>query len=150
MSELIIRTATEKDIDSIVKLEELCFTVPWSKDALYHDMTENEKSLYIVAEVDGRTVGYMSLWIILDEGHINNVAVLPEYRNRHIGSAIIDTMLRFTQEAGVKSHTLEVRAGNEAARGLYDKFGFRQEGLRKGYYEDNGEDAVIMWRYSQA
>ena len=109
-------------------------------------MTENEMAAYVVAEYEEQIVGYVGLWIIIDEGHINNVAVSPQYRRQHIASRLIDKMLRWTESAGVKRHTLEVRAGNQAARALYEKFGFQEAGVRKGYYEDNGEDAVIMWR----
>ena len=83
---------------------------------------------------------------MIDEGHITNVAVLPEHRGKHIASAIIAVMIEFTEGQGIKRFTLEVRSSNEAAKGLYRKFNFKEEGLRKGYYQDNGEDAVIMWR----
>lgn len=148
MKELIIRSGTIHDADQIAYLETCCFAVPWTKEAIVQDMTENPRAMYFVADIDGVIVGYVGLWKILDEGHINNVAVLPDYQKRHIGMAMIDTMLRVTGEEGINHHTLEVRAGNTAAKGLYAKFGFCDEGLRKGYYEDNGEDAVIMWRRS--
>lgn len=80
------------------------------------------------------------------EGHITNVAVHPDYRRRHIGEAIVSALLAEAETAGVFAETLEVRAMNSAAQGLYAKFGFKAAGIRKGYYEDNGEDAVIMWR----
>jgi ribosomal-protein-alanine N-acetyltransferase len=150
MNQVTIRKATIDDIDGIAALEECCFSVPWSRQSLYRDMTENGRALYFVAEISGQVAGYVGLWTILDEGQINNVAVLPRYRRAHVGSALIRTMLQNTEEAGIHSHTLEVRAGNQPAIGLYEKFGFRQEGLRKGYYEDNGEDAIIMWRRSSA
>ena len=75
------------------------------------------------------------------------MAVSPDYRRLQVGSALIKTMLDVTIKAGIQHHTLEVRAGNEPAKGLYRKFGFEEAGLRKGYYEDNGEDAIIMWRH---
>ena len=101
---------------------------------------------YFVAELSGRVVGYIGVWKIVDEGHITNVAVSPDYRRMQIGSALLKTMLEITAEEGIVRHTLEVRTGNEAAIGLYEKFGFETAGVRKGYYEDNGEDALIMWR----
>ena len=91
-------------------------------------------------------VGYIGVWKIVDEGHITNVAVSPDYRRMQIGSALLKNMLEITAEEGIVRHTLEVRTGNEAAIGLYEKFGFETAGVRKGYYEDNGEDALIMWR----
>ena len=77
---------------------------------------------------------------------ITNVAVSPAHRRKHIASALLETLFRVTERAGVVQHTLEVRAGNEGAIKLYEGFGFKEAGLRKGYYEDNGEDAIIMWR----
>lgn len=146
MADLIVRNMQLSDIDEIVELEKLCFATPWSRESLLYDATENHMSAYIVAELEGHVVGYVGIWVILDEGHINNVAVSPEYRRLQIGSRLIDTMIKATQAEGVKSHTLEVRAGNEPAKKLYAKFGFKEAGVRKGYYEDNGEDAIIMWR----
>lgn len=146
MEELIIRKGTAADIDDLELLEQQCFATPWSRDSLLYDLTENHLATYFVAEISGRVIGYAGIWLIADEGHITNVAVSPDYRRRRIGMAIIDTLLRVTGEAGTARHTLEVRAGNEAAIALYRKFGFSEAGIRKGYYEDNGEDAIIMWR----
>lgn len=147
MRELTIRKGSAEDIDAIAALEQKCFASPWSRESLYHDLAENQLSTYFVAELQGQIVGYVGIWAIMDEGHINNVAVSPSYRRQHIGSALIAAMLRSTEEAGIKSHTLEVRAGNRAAKGLYENYGFKEAGVRKGYYEDNGEDGIIMWRY---
>lgn len=146
MSELIVRKGVAEDAAAVAELEQLCFAVPWSRESIIRDLTENELAEYIVAELDGRIVGYVGLWVVVDEGHINNVAVSPAFRRRHIAAALIEAVLRFAENAGVKGFTLEVRIGNEPARRLYEKFGFQQVGVRKGYYEDNGEDAVIMWR----
>lgn len=147
MRELTIRKGSAEDIDAIAVLEQECFASPWSRESLYHDLAENQLSTYFVAELQGQIVGYVGIWAIMDEGHINNVAVSPSYRRQHIGSALIEAMLRSTERASIKSHTLEVRAGNRAAKGLYENYGFKEAGVRKGYYEDNGEDGIIMWRY---
>lgn len=146
MAELILRKGVPGDVDQMEILEQQCFSVPWSKDSLLYELAENPLALYVVAEVEGRVAGYVGVWTIVDEGHITNVAVSPDFRGRHIGMALIDTMIDVTEKQGVKSYTLEVRASNAPAIGLYKKFGFVSEGLRKGYYEDNGEDAIIMWR----
>lgn len=146
MSDLIIRKAEERDLPAIEILEKQCFSVPWSMESLRHDILENEISFYIVAEMDGNVCGYVGIWNIMDEGHITNVAVSPRFRRRHIGEALLDVLISTCEEAGIEGFTLEVRAGNEAARRLYEKKGFREAGVRPKYYEDNGEDAVIMWR----
>jgi len=93
----------------------------------------------------GILVGYAGLWAIEDEGHITNVAVHPDYRRMRLGSILVELLIAQTREEGLKRFTLEVRVSNQAAISLYEKFGFVSAGLRKGYYEDNNEDAMIMW-----
>lgn len=146
MDEILIRLGTVADVDDMADLEQRCFDDPWSEQALAEDM-ENPRCLYVVAELDGRVVGYVGFWAIVDEGHINNVAVSPDFRRRRIGVALIEEALRLGTELGLVNYTLEVRAGNEAAIGLYEKFGFETVGVRPHYYEVGGEDAVIMWRF---
>jgi len=144
--DLIVRLAEERDIIPMAEMDILCFSAPWSEESFRKEITDNRLAFYIVAEIDGRMVGYAGLWGIVDEGHITNVAVHPDFRRKGIGEALITVLLSHTRENGILSHTLEVRASNEAAISLYMKFGFEPAGLRKNYYEDNGEDAIIMWR----
>lgn len=149
MEQLTVRKGTIEDLDDMEALEKVCFATPWSRESLLNDVARNPMSTYLVAAIDGKVIGYVGIWAIIDEGHINNVAVSPDYRRQHVGSLLIDTMLNATERAGIKSHTLEVRAGNEAAIGLYKKFGFEEAGVRKGYYADDGEDGLIMWRHTK-
>ncbi len=144
--DLIIRQAEEKDIQSMADMDRICFSVPWSKEAFEKEIHENHLALYVVAELEERMVGYAGLWRIVDEGHITNVAVHPDFRRRGIGEALVGVLLDYTLRDGIKSHTLEVRASNHRAISLYEKYGFRDAGRRKNYYEDNHEDAIIMWR----
>jgi ribosomal-protein-alanine N-acetyltransferase len=146
MAQLIIRQAEERDILAIEGLEQVCFSDPWSYESLEHDILNNKLSFYIVAEVEGVVCGYVGIWNIVDEGHITNVAVSPDYRRKHIASNMLDVLIASCQEAGVERFTLEVRAGNEPAKALYAGKGFKEISVRKGYYQDNGEDAIIMWR----
>lgn len=146
MAELTIRKGIGSDADDMALLEQQCFADPWSRESILHELTENPLAVYFVAELESRVIGYVGIWLIAGEGHITNVAVSPDYRRMHIGTALIDTMLTATEEAGITAHTLEVRAGNEPAKNLYARFGFKEAGLRRGYYADNGEDAIIMWR----
>lgn len=149
MADMIIRQAVAADAGDIYEIENLCFPDPWSMESLLYELEHNPRAFYIVAELEGQVVGYAGLWWIGDEGHITNVAVRPGFRNRRIGQGIVGVMIDFTTEQGIKHHTLEVRKSNEAAIGLYEKFGFRTEGVRKGYYRNNGEDALIMWRHEE-
>jgi ribosomal-protein-alanine N-acetyltransferase len=147
--EFEIRRAEEKDIPAITDLEAVCFEGkdPWSYGAFYNEIVENsDKTLYLVALTDSKVVGYMGVWKILDEGHITNVAVDPDHRRQHIAEKIIKEMIKRTSEEGITSWTLEVRADNEPAIRLYEKMGFREEGVRPGYYEYDGTDALIMWK----
>ena len=147
MADLIIRKAEAKDVLAIEEIEKQCFTVPWSYESLYQDIVENKLAFYIVAELAaGQICGYVGIWKIFDEGHITNVAVAPEYRRKHIARAMLEALMEVTAEAGIERYTLEVRAGNEPAIRLYEGLGCKSEGIRPGYYEDNGEDAIIMWR----
>lgn len=146
MDSLIIRKAETKDIKEMAALDLVCFSAPWSEEAFRQELEENNLAFYVVAELKEKVVGYAGLWAILDEGHITNVAVSPEHRKRGIGRAVVEVLVDATEQAGLNSFTLEVRTSNITAQNLYKKFGFIEAGLRKGYYEDNGEDALIMWR----
>lgn len=138
---VIVRQAGCEDLSDIYKIELACFSQPWSMESLYTDICENEFSYYVVAEVDHVISGYCGVHIIYDEGHIMNVAVLPEYRKRGIGRNLLETV--FTQSA-LPLYTLEVRVSNSDAISLYKSMGFSSYGKRPRYY--GNEDALIMWR----
>lgn len=146
MEMLVIREGLPKDAHKIAEIEKECFPDPWSEESIFRDIRYNENARYFVASADGETVGYVCCWVIRDEASINNVAVMPEHRGCHIASILMQAMLQETENEGVMSHTLEVRPSNEAAIHLYENMGFLEAGRRPGYYKDNGEDAVIMWR----
>lgn len=93
MAELVIRQAEERDIAAIETLEQQCFAVPWTYESLYHDVMHNKLAFYIVAEADGVLCGYVGIWKIVDEGHITNVAVAPDYRRRHIARAMLEVLI---------------------------------------------------------
>lgn len=146
MNNVIIREMTEEDIDRVLVIEKETFTTPWSKDAFVLEITGNQLAKYVVAEKDGKIVGYGGLWLILDEGHITNIAVSPEYRGQGIGNLIVEGLVDICEKKGINNMTLEVRKSNLVAQSLYKKYGFIDCGVRKGYYSDTKEDAVIMWR----
>lgn len=142
----VIRAAAPADAQQMAALDKICFTVPWSLESFEQELTVNDKAIYIVAELDGQLAGYAGMWQILDEGHITNVAVSPEHRRQGIAAAVLTELIAEGSRRGIRAFTLEVRASNVAAQELYRGFGFQTAGIRPGYYEDNKEAALIMWR----
>ncbi|MCR2823580.1 ribosomal protein S18-alanine N-acetyltransferase [Lederbergia panacisoli] len=139
------RIAKEYDIESLVKIEQQSFTVPWPKEAFYQDIISNRFAVYLIMEYNKEIAGYCGVWLVMDEAHITNIAVLPEFRGRKLGEALLRKMMSLAKEAGTKTMTLEVRVSNTPARSLYKKLGFQEGGIRKNYYTDNYEDAIVMW-----
>ena len=147
--DLLIRDADISDAADIAEVEKACFPKPWTEETIRHDLMENGKARYYVAVDGGHIVGYMSVWVLDYEGYINNVAVIPGYRRKHIASMLLEVMLDATEAEGIVSHTLEVRKSNKDARRLYEKYDFKETAVRSHYYSDNGEDAIIMWRMGE-
>lgn len=139
-----IRDAKSSDVNDIVTVEKLSFPIPWRMESILHDIKENEIAWVIVAEKDGEFAGYADIWIVAGEGMLNNIAVMPNSRGCGVGLAIMKELIRRLSEERVSEMSLEVRAGNIPAISLYKKLGFHNCGLRKKYYIDNGEDAIIM------
>lgn len=135
-----------RDLGDIMKIEKLSFTTPWSKQAFLSELLDNERAYYLVAKVNNRAVGYIGIWLIAGEGHVTNVAVHPDYRGRGIGNQLLTAIERLAEERGVRRLTLEVRVSNEGAQSLYRKLGYLPAGIRRRYYRDNDEDALIMWK----
>lgn len=133
------------DIDSVLEISKLSFPHPWSRRSFEQEL-ENSFATYLVAKLDNQVIGYGGMWIIIDEGHITNIAVHPNYRNLGVGDKILHDMITTCNQKKVVAMTLEVRVSNLAAQKLYSKYGFVEEGIRKKYYEDNGEDALLMWK----
>ena len=145
MNDLVVCPFEEKYIDSILSIEELSFKDPWSKDAMERELNNNF-ARYVVVKQQNKVIGYGGTWIILDEGHITNIAVDPKYRCIGAGKLILKSLIDICKGENVTSLTLEVRVSNIIAQNLYSKFGFISEGIRKNYYADNNEDALIMWK----
>ncbi len=132
-------------LDQVLGIEARSFTVPWSRRAFMFEVTENEFAFYIVAIKDEKVVGYAGLWIVLDEAHITNVAVHPEYRGAGFGRLLMMELISRAAILGATKLSLEVRVSNSVARDLYKSLGFVEKGFRRKYYSDNNEDAIIMW-----
>ncbi|GLB61964.1 ribosomal protein S18-alanine N-acetyltransferase [Cytobacillus sp. NCCP-133] len=142
---LIFRFMNEQDIDEVLKIEHISFATPWSREAFYNELTQNQFAVYVVIEEGDRVIGYCGVWIVVDEAHITNVALLPDYRGKKLGEALMRKVMEVAVEMGAKTMTLEVRISNFMAQGLYRKLGFRDGAIRKNYYTDNQEDALVMW-----
>jgi ribosomal-protein-alanine N-acetyltransferase len=143
---IIIRGMRESDLDRIMEIEVKAFSPPWSRESFLLELTKNLLARYIVAEVDGVVAGYGGIWLIIDEGHITNIAVDEKYRGLGIGNQLVEGLIQLCVDRDIKAMTLEVRKTNEVAKSLYKKYGFKEYGIRPGYYSDNNEDAIIMWK----
>jgi [ribosomal protein S18]-alanine N-acetyltransferase len=141
----VFRYMKEEDIDQILEVEQASFATPWSREAFYNEIYNNKFAVYIVLEEDQKIVGYVGAWVVIDEAHVTNVAILPEYRGRKLGEALLRKMMTFAKDMGARSMTLEVRVTNHVAQSLYRKLGFQNGGIRKNYYSDNQEDGLVMW-----
>ena len=144
--EITIDPMRVRDLNEVMAIERLSFTTPWSRMAFASELLENERAYYLVARVRGRAVGYVGIWIVADEGHITNVAVHPDYRSRGVGRRLLQAITELAIRKGARRLTLEVRKSNVRAQSLYQSLGFQGVGVRRGYYRDNNEDAIIMWR----
>lgn len=139
-----IRPMTEADVDDVCRVELASFPIPWSRDAFVKEVTENNLAHYFVAEVRDHAIGYAGMWLIWDGADVTNVAVLPEYQGMGIGTALVKKMADTVRASGAQTLMLEVRRSNVVAQHVYEKLGFTVCGERKGYYEDNREDAILM------
>ena len=144
MNGYIIRRMTLPDLRQVHVLEENIFFPPWSMESFLNEMEKNHCARYFVAERQGDILAYAGAWLIFEEVHITNVAVRANERGQGIGKAIIRALMQYAANLGVQYMTLEVRKSNVAAQNLYRSIGFLNIGVRKGYYEDNGEDALLM------
>ena len=149
MTKLVIESMTSPDqIDAVLAVEEACFTNPWTRAMYLAELDNHGVSFCYLAKeaASGTVLGFCSFWRILDELHINNLAVLPERRRTGVATVLLDYVLHEGTELGARRATLEVRRSNDAARLLYERFGFAVAGTRKDYYTKPVEDALVLWR----
>ena len=147
MVSLVIERLAHDDIDDVLAIEEAAFTNPWTR-AMYLAELENGgvSFCFLARDANRRAIGFCSFWRILDELHLNNLAVLPEFRRNGVGSLLLDFALKEGVKLGARRATLEVRRSNDAARLLYERFGFTIAGVRAAYYSKPVEDARVLWR----
>ena len=144
MSSLRIDRMRSEDLDEVLEIERASFTMPWSRGAFLYEMERNRVARCWVTREGRSVVGYLCLWEIVDEVHITNAAVRPSPRRLGVGRARLAGVVADARRRAVRVVALEVRPSNFEARMLYESFGFRVVGRRRGYYWDTGEDALVM------
>ena len=141
---LIFRAMIQDDADAVAAIEEKSFAMPWKREDFWRE-AKNELATYIVCELDGKIVAYAGAWVSFNQADVMSIAVDPDFRGQGIGTILFGELIKIVKKRGAKAITLEVRPSNTAAIKLYESFGLKSVGRRKGYYLDNGEDALIMW-----
>jgi ribosomal-protein-alanine N-acetyltransferase len=143
---VLIRDMYLADLDDVLVIERSSFPTPWSRQSFLSELVDNTFAVYLVLEFCGRIAAYGGMWLILDEAHVTNVAVLPEFRGHGFGEAMMEGLMARAIERQAQRMTLEVARSNVVAQNLYKKLGFVQLGIRRAYYSNPVEDAFIMWR----
>jgi ribosomal-protein-alanine N-acetyltransferase len=139
--------SSTSDLDAILAIEAASFTSPWTREMYLAELDNVGVSFcYMARDTEGNVLGFCSFWRVLDELHINNLAVAPEYRRRGVATALLMFVLREAEKLGARRATLEVRRSNEPARHLYERLGFAAAGVRRAYYSNPVEDAIVLWR----
>ena len=133
-------------LPEVIEIESNSFPTPWTFSSYYYEIENNNLADYIVVLKDNKVIGYAGVWLIIDEVHLTTIAVAEQYRGQQLGEMLIIELIRRVKIKGGTRMTLEVRPSNLSAQSLYTRMGFISYGLRKGYYTDNNEDAIIMWK----
>jgi len=139
-----IRNMKLDDIDQVVAIDQVSFSLPWPERSFRFELTDNPASRCWVAEANGRIVGMIVIWLLIDEAHIATIATHPDFRRQGIARKLLEHALKYLMGEGAKSSFLEVRESNVAAQEMYRQFGFEESGRRPRYYKDNDEDAILM------
>jgi len=134
-------------LSMVMQIEQASFSTPWSKRAFVGEIRQNQFAHYYVCLAAQQVIGYGGIWLVLDEAHVTTVAVAPEFRQKKIGCQLMLYLMQQALAKGADKMTLEVRPSNTHAKQLYKELGFEEVGIRKGYYTDNNEDAIIMWKH---
>ncbi|MDY5022836.1 MAG: ribosomal protein S18-alanine N-acetyltransferase [Blautia sp.] len=144
---MILREMLVEDLEQVMEIENQLFSVPWTKEGYFTFLTRDD-TMFLVVEEKGKILGYCGLLMVLDEGDVTNVAVCRERQREGIGSFLVSSLLRLAGDQGISMIHLEVRSGNETAIRLYERLGFQRDGIRRNYYSDPEEDAVLMTWHS--
>lgn len=137
-------TDLKKDAVFIAEIEKHCFSTPWTEEQV---KSSDDSTVFFLARVDSKVVGYGGMYSVLDEGYVTNIGVLPDFRRRGIGAELVNELLKYSKEKKLSFLSLEVRVSNTTAIELYKSFDFKEVGKRKNFYHAPKEDALIMTRY---
>ena len=141
---ITVRAMRREDVPSVYEIEVLSFRTPWSMRSLAGEL-KNRVAHYTVMEQDERIIGYCGMWVLFEEAHITNIAIRPEKRGNGFGKQLLHASMRVAASFGAEMMTLEVRETNAVAQRMYDEMDFLQQGRRRRYYTDTGEDALLLW-----
>jgi [ribosomal protein S18]-alanine N-acetyltransferase len=145
--QVLIEPMRRRHLPAVIRIEHRAHPKPWSLGVFTSELAQGDARYYVVVRVDGKVVGYGGLMFVVDEAHVTNLAIAPSMRRHGLGTMLLAHLARCGTDRGCTAMTLEVRVGNVAAQDLYRKFGFEIAGLRRNYYLETGEDALIMWLY---
>ena len=137
----------KRDLKRVLEIERKVYPTAWTMNVFLSELSYKKERSYSVARIGTEVVGYSGVMYVLEDAHITNIAVDPDYQRRHVGSALMYSLAMEAIDAGCKNLTLEVRVSNQPAQRMYQSFGFMPVGVRKGYYQESNEDAIIMWSY---
>ena len=143
---MTLREMMVEDLDQVMEIEQDLFRVPWTREGYFTFLTRND-AMFLVVEEKGQILAYCGLLMVLDEGDVTNVAVRRDRQKEGIGNFLIESLIHLAEGLGVTTIHLEVRQSNETALRLYERNGFTRDGIRKNYYENPVEDAILMTRY---
>ncbi|HHX94928.1 MAG TPA: ribosomal protein S18-alanine N-acetyltransferase [Clostridia bacterium] len=144
LDKLQIQPMQADHLSSVLEIENVSFPTPWSYRSYMGELTRNNFAHYFVGLIEDKVVGYIGIWIVLDEAHITTIAVAPEFRGNHIAERFIEFGVEYSKVWGAEKMLLEVRVSNKAAQKVYKRMGFVEIGVRKQYYSDTLEDAIVM------
>jgi ribosomal-protein-alanine N-acetyltransferase len=142
----LVRKMTEQDLDRVMAIEKESFALPWSRESYLSEL-KNNFAVYLVCDVEGEVAGYGGIWVVFEQAHITNVAIGTDYRLRGLGQSLMLELEKVARSRKATHILLEVRPSNVAARTMYKNLGFKDTSLRKAYYSDNNEDAIVMTKY---
>lgn len=145
MNKIVIKEMKPEHIDAVMIIDRESFTTSWTKEIFMKEIAENKFAHYFIVQLADEIIGYAGMWIVNDDAQVTNIAISPEHRGKKIGEKLFYFVFQHAIRTGVKQLSLEVRASNIIAQNMYQKFGLVPGGIRKKYYTDDQEDAIVMW-----